>query len=59
MKKTTNINPWTPAKKSAGQKLTKKHAAKTPTGSINSVNEQLQADPASDRRRESKEERII
>ena len=39
MKKTTNINPWTPAKESAGQKLTKKHAAKTPTGIVNSVNE--------------------
>ena len=39
MKKTTNINPFTPASKAAGQKITKKPTVKKPTGSINSVND--------------------
>ena len=59
MKKTTNINPFTPASKAAGQKITKKPTVKKPTGSINSVNEQFQADPTKDRGRKNKEKRSI
>ncbi len=39
MKKTTNINPFTPASKAAGQKIGNRPAIKKPTGSVNSVNE--------------------
>ncbi len=40
MKKTTNINPWTPAAKAAGQKPTVKKINWKPSHKVNSVNEE-------------------